>query len=115
MISSADYPYLRIRLQVRSHMDTVSAYIDTGFDGYLAVPAEHGKKLGPGDYVSRWEMADNSFALAKEYLGMVWIDGIQKEIFARITCLGDEFLLGRGIIDQFRVVFDHGNHIQVSL
>jgi predicted aspartyl protease len=31
-------------------MGTVSAYIDTGFDGYLAVPAEHGKKLGLGDY-----------------------------------------------------------------
>jgi len=115
VVISTDYPYLRVRFQVGSQADAVLAYIDTGFDGYLVVPAEEGKKLGPGDYISRWEMADSSFALAEEYLGTVWIEGIREGIPARITCLGDEFFVGRGIVDQFQVVFDHGKRIQISL
>jgi len=33
---------------------------------------------------------------------------------ARITSLGDDFLIGRSVIDRFRVTFNHGKKIEIE-
>ncbi len=99
---------------MRSHEETISAYIDTGFDGYLIIPASYTRQLKKGDYLSRWELGDGSLAVAEEYLGVAGVVGLAGEFPVRITCLGDQFLVGRGIIDRFRLVLDHGKQIQIE-
>jgi predicted aspartyl protease len=114
LIISLHYPYLEIWFRVRSYEEQISAYIDTGFDGYLILPSVYRRRLGPGDYLSRWELGDGSLAAAEEYLGMARIVGFAKDISARIACLGNECLVGRGIIDRFRITFDRGQRIEVE-
>lgn len=115
MITSPRYPYLEIWVRVRSYEEVVLAYIDTGFDGYVILPSRYAKRLGACDYVSRWELGDGSLALAEEYLGAARVVGLAKETPVRITCLGTEYLVGRRIIDQFRLIFDHGQAVHIEL
>ena len=56
MVLSPRYPYLEVWFRVRSYEETVLAYIDTGFDGYLLIPFAYRRQLGAGDHISRWEL-----------------------------------------------------------
>lgn len=114
MLASEDYPYLEVQVVVRDYKAQVRAYLDTGFDGYLVIPLSLATNLGTEDYVTQWELGDGSLIEAKEYFGAIEIPGLETSLPARITSLGDEFLIGRGIIDQLRVTFDHGQRIEVE-
>lgn len=114
MLTSEDYPYLEVQVMVRDYKTQVRAYLDTGFDGYLIVPLSLATNLGMEDCVTQWELGDGSLIEAKEYFGAIEIPGLRTSLPARITSLGDEFLIGRGIIDQLRVTFDHGQKIEVK-
>jgi predicted aspartyl protease len=114
MIVSENYPYVQVRLFVREQQLEVQTYIDTGFDGHVIVPADYGLVLGLGDYVSRWRLGDGSEVEAEGYLGIAEIVGLSVSIPARISCLGDEFIIGRGIIDHFRVTFNRGQTVEVG-
>ncbi|MFB6214456.1 MAG: hypothetical protein ABEI54_01170 [Candidatus Bipolaricaulia bacterium] len=114
-VISDNYPYLPIIFRIRGNEQSALAFIDTGFDGYLVIPEELESELGEEDYISKWELADGSFAVGPEYLGKTRIEGLDNsEISARITCIGDEFIVGREIIDEFQLVFDHGERVKVS-
>jgi len=65
MAISPRYPYLEVRFRIRSYEETVLAYIDTGFDGYVIIPSDYRRRLGAGDHVSRWELGDGSLVVAK--------------------------------------------------
>jgi len=109
------YPYLEVEFTIGAFRSpTVLAYIDTGFDGYLIVPAAQTAILGPPQFSAPWELGDGSVVQAQEYRGSVYVSGLAVTIPARITLLGDEYLLGRGIVDRLRVTFDHGQRLLVE-
>lgn len=114
MVVSYRYPYLEVELTVRGYRSVVWGYIDTGFDGYVAIPRSLQARIGAPDYVVRWELADTSGAEAGEYLGTIRLVGEGGEMPARVTVLGDEFLIGRAIVDRFRVTFEHGRMVTVE-
>ncbi len=114
MVISQRFPYVEIRFKVRDLEKQVFAYIDTGFDGFLIVPAELSKSFGKADLVSVWELGDSSLAEGLDYLGEVQVVGIADIIPAQITCLGNEFMIGLGILKHFKVVLDHGNSVEVT-
>ncbi len=114
MIVSENYPYVQVQLSVREQQFEIQAYIDTGFDGYAIVPAWYGLMLGLGDYVSRWKLGDGSEVEAEDYLGTASIVGLPVTIPVRISRLGNECMIGRGIIDHFRVTFDRGQTIEIE-
>ena len=111
MLVSEDYPYLEVQFVVRDYEARVRAYLDTGFDGYLVIPLSLAAKLGPEDYATRWEMGNGSLIEAKEYLGVIEVSNFGISLSARIISLGNDFLLGRGVIDRLRITFDHGQRI----
>jgi len=47
-------------------------------------------ELGEPDYVSEWELGDGS------------------------TAVGNEFIMGRSVIDRYCVTFDHGGKVIVE-
>lgn len=114
LIKSARYPYLQVRFQVRAHVQQVWAYLDTGFDGYLAIPGDLSGQLGVGEWLDVWELANGQTVEAPAYLGAIEILSLAISIPARITCLGNEYILGRAILDRFRVTFDHGHRVQLE-
>ena len=113
MVVSSFFPYLEIVFEVRGFGKKDFAYIDTGFDGFLIIPNTFVSSLGDPDFVSRWELGDNSLTYGADYLGEISVPGLTPPTKGQITCLGDEWILGLGIINQFRVVFDHGRTVEV--
>ncbi len=51
---------------------------------------------------------------AQEYRGDVHVSSLAVTIPARITLLGEEYLVGRGIVDHLRMTFDHGQRLLVE-
>lgn len=109
-----DYPYLNVEFTIRDYQEIRQAYIDTGFDGYLVIPRNLMDSIGEEDFMSPWELADGSVIWVPEYLGQIRVIDVGKSFPALMSCVGNEFLIGRGVIDGFRVVFDHGKRIIVE-
>ena len=112
-VTSEDYPYLQIQFGVQAHSDEDKALIDTGFTGYLAIPASWQARLGRPDGFSRWTLADGSYIHAPVYLGRVEIVGLPPIPAATIVAVGDECVLGRRILDRFEITLDHGQRVIV--
>ena len=111
-ITSEEYPYVAILLGVQAHSEEATALIDTGFTGHLAIPASWEARLGRPDGYSRWMLADGSFVHAPVYLGRVEIVGFSPAP-ATIVVVGDEYILGRRILDRFEITLDHGQRVIV--
>lgn len=112
-IESDRFPYIGLRVEIRGHSHEIEALIDTGFDGFLAVPpGVLGYGEPPDDYQS-WAMADGTLVVAPLYLGTVHL-GSLASVPAVITVLGGEPLVGRGVTDRFLLTLDHGERVIVD-
>jgi predicted aspartyl protease len=101
-------------LQIFAYSLEIRALVDTGFDGDVSVPAAMlGSVLTddrPADGVERWTLADGSLLAAPVYRATATLQGIGS-IGVAVSVLGDEPLIGRGVLDHFLVTFDHGRRI----
>lgn len=113
MVTSRRFPYLEVEFSVRGTRARDFAFLDTGFDGFLIVPFAISAILGTADLVSTWELADGSLTAGADYLGQIEIVGISHPISGQITCLGDEWVLGLGVMKDFEVTFDHGSKVEI--
>lgn len=113
-IVSTVYPLVPITLEFRDYRRETPALLDTGFTGDLAVPASRLElDLGTPDTSIDWELADGSIVNAPVYLGTFEIIGLPPRSVA-ITLLGNEYVLGRGVLDRYTVTFDHGQRVLVG-
>lgn len=111
-VVTPSYPYIEIGFAVGSfHSPTFLAYVDTGFDGYLIVPSTQTSLLGPPQFTAPWELGDGTVVQAQEYRGDILVSGLATTIPARITLLGEEYLVGRGVVDHLRMTFDRGQRL----
>lgn len=111
---SSHFPYLLVHIQVHKQIRDVDALIDTGFDGFVAMPRETLMNGDPPDGYIPCTLADASKIAAPFYRGIVRI-GKFPSFAAIILALGDEPLVGRGVTDKFKVIFDYGKKIIVEL
>lgn len=87
-VTSAVYPFLAVRIEVRGHWHEALALLDTGFDGELAVPAGlQPVGLGQPDDSVDWALADGSVLTAPLYFGTLEIVGLPP-MPAIVTVLG---------------------------
>lgn len=110
---SSHFPYLQATLQVSNRSFKAEVLIDTGFDGHITIPPEmilNGKS--PDGYLP-WTLANGENVRAPYFLGKIRI-GKFKPIDVLITVLGDEPLIGRGVTDRFKIIFDHGKKVIVE-
>jgi predicted aspartyl protease len=101
-----EIPELSIRL-------SVEALVDTGFTSEVVLPAD---SVTAQASVREWltlELADGSRVTTPTYIGLVRI-GDRSVDPVRVFMLGDEPIIGLGIITQFRVVIDHDESISFS-
>lgn len=113
-VISTIYPRLPIRITIHSHkIGKTLALLDTGFTGHLAIPTSIlNGDLGLPDTRVDWELADGKKIDAPLYFGNVEIVGFDS-IPAAITILGNEYIIGRGILDRYAITFDHGEKVVV--
>jgi predicted aspartyl protease len=118
-VTSTNYPYLQVHVQVgpdrRSpHFEfDAEPLVDTGFDGGLAVPPGTIPGHVPLSGQLPWTLADGSDLTTDFYVGYVII-GHLRPVPTVIIALSGDTLLGRHVIDNFRLTFDHGSTILVE-
>ena len=108
MLVNPDYPYVQVRVTIRGHSVIYRALLDTGFDGYLVLPETLESQLGAPDFQIKAYLADGTGKMRAQYRGAVEIVGLGLTYVARVTLLGNECLVGQGVI------FDHGSQVIIE-
>ncbi|MCX7969262.1 MAG: hypothetical protein N3B10_12385 [Armatimonadetes bacterium] len=108
------YPFVEVAWSARHFRQQNWAYADTGFEGFLSIPSTLIQRIGEPHGNVWTRMADGSVSISMAYFGTVEIVGIGEAIPSRILAMGGEFLLGRRILDRYRVTFDRGRQIIVE-
>ncbi|HEY7295976.1 MAG TPA: hypothetical protein VH916_13100 [Dehalococcoidia bacterium] len=104
--ATVEIPELSVRLSVET-------LVDTGFTSEVVLPAG---SVTAAASIREWltlELADGSRVTAPTYIGLVRIGNRTVEP-VRIFVLGDEAIIGLGVITQFRVVIEHEQSISFS-
>ena len=111
-LSSSNFPYLPAHIQIgisKISLD-VEALVDTGFGGGIAIPKNIVDLSHLPYMTTHWILADGTEILAKAYLGYAQIGNFDP-INCTIALLGDEPLIGREVINSFKIILDHGRKI----
>ncbi len=105
-------PYLPLALDLGSRSESVEAFIDTGFDGDVALPADLLQGSRP---VANFNcvLADGSEVKTPVYRGRVRV-GDLGVCPVDIIEIGDEPVVGREITDRFTLILDHGRQVRVE-
>ena len=111
-VISEHYPYVPVRFAVGGATRTPEAMVDTGFDGALIVPESLADQLPTEDEWTPWRLADGSVIWMPLYLATLQV-GSFTSFAGTVHVVGDEYLVGRAVIDRFSVTFDHGRHVEV--
>ena len=111
-VISEHYPYVPVRFAVGGATRTPEAMVDTGFDGALIVPESVADLLPTEDEWTPWRLADGSVTWMPLYLATLQV-GSFATFAGTVHVVGDEYLVGRAVIDRFSVTFDHGRHVEV--
>ena len=114
LISSDNYPSLPIRVEARGVRFEGLALLDAGFTGELVLPEiilEGGIGL-PVEHTDI-EVGDNRVVNSPTYLGSLEIVGLSTIPGVVINIIGDEYIIGRGILDLYSITFEYGLRVIV--
>lgn len=110
---SDNFPYIPITLTLGSVTLMVDALLDTGFEGAVIVPASLISSTILPSFDHRWTLADDSEVEVPVYRGAVALGHLG--VFpAIIAAVGSEVLVGRRLIDRFRVTLDRGQRVIIE-
>lgn len=107
------FPYLSLELQVRHRKEKIEVLLDTGFDGDIAIPKGMLTNGDIPDGLLPWKLADGSKIIAPAYIGKVRV-GKMPPLAVVVITLGDEALIGQGIIKHFSITLDHGKRVLIE-
>ena len=88
-MTPAPYPSLILRWSVDGVEEQVSALVDSGFEGHLAVPEEVAARLPPPARVQRVQTASGEIVQVRVYVGAVVLMDQPREIEALVIALGE--------------------------
>jgi predicted aspartyl protease len=108
------YPSVAIRFSIDGVTREVSALIDTGFDGHLAVPAALSSAFPVPAFRQRVRTASGQVVAAPAFDGTVELTDVPGAFPVLVIALGDEFLLGLSSVNYFRVTLDHGQQVIIE-
>jgi hypothetical protein len=112
-VASSRFPYLPIRLEIRLQEFETEALLDTEFDGDVIVPSGWIESRFPPDGQVRWTLADGSSVLDPYHVGTLQA-GVLPSVPIIATTLGEETLVGVGVVEHFAVTLDHGRRVVVQ-
>lgn len=115
-IISKDYPRLLVEIGVKGLFSAHEyALVDTGFEGAVVVPEGVLKHdLGNPDGLGTWRVAGGGLIEAPLYMGAVNLIGtpdFNPWFVVPVAVMGNKYIIGRELIDQFAVTFDHGKRV----
>jgi predicted aspartyl protease len=107
---SSNYPYIPITIAIGPVSLTVEALLDTGFDGSVIAPVSLIDPAIERDATQAWTFVDGSTMEAPSYAGIVTAEQLGS-FPTLIVAVGDEVLIGRRLLDNFRVILDFGRRV----
>jgi predicted aspartyl protease len=113
MLVSERYPYLEIVFAIGTGTFVESAYLDTGFEGGLLIPAYLQDEILGASVLSPLEIADGEIVYAPSWDGHVEVG--PHKFRTEISALGRRFLLGRDVLDSLVVCFHSGKYVSVEI
>jgi predicted aspartyl protease len=114
---SFHYPYLPISLSLarsKTQVHSLKGFevlVDTGFTGDLLIPSDWLSIEDIPHAHANWTMADGSEVMAPLLRGVLRFSTLKSELPVSIVSLGDQAIIGRGVIDQFQLTLDHGKRL----
>src|SRR5690349_18994737 len=117
-VTSSRYPYLPVHVQIITqgaiaYEFDIEPAVDTGFDGGLTVSSNVIPSHIPAFGHSDWKLADETEIRLPVYSAYVKIGNLTR-VPTLVLVLGQDPLLGRHVIDNFRLIFDHGTQLTVE-
>jgi len=110
---SLHFPYVPLSLVLGTTALALDALLDTGFDGATILPVALVRPgVAPiGEQV--WYLADGSPIKAPIYPAAVAL-GHLGTFPVTVTAIGEEALVGRRLINNFRIILDFGRRVIVE-
>jgi len=90
------------------------ALIDTGFEGDLALPRLRLPPDMPRSIRRSFRVGDGRVIYLASYPGTVEFVDVARTVPIAISIGTPEILIGRGVLNHFRVTFDHGREVMVE-
>lgn len=113
-VTEGAYPSVSIRVTVQGSTRKVTALIDTGFDGYLVVPADLAPLGRDTRYRERVVTASGEVVPVPVFPATVEFADAPGLFDAMAIALGDEFLVGILSLNQIRLTLDHGRQVMIE-
>lgn len=115
-IVSNQYPYSPIRMELRGHEINAPTLLEMGFDGDIAIPDTWlGRDMGFPEATVPCQMADGRVVHVPVYFSRCHIGESLGLSDVLVTILGHEPMVGRGIIDRYKVTLDNGSRLILEL
>ena len=116
IIVSESYPYLPIRISMRGWEQETLALMDTGFTGDLIIPEDSVPySVGSSDGYIDFRVADDRITSSPLYFADFEIVGLPMIPEVSVGELGSAYIIGRKIIDRYRITLDYGQRIIVEV
>ncbi|MBI3914336.1 MAG: hypothetical protein HY327_09160 [Chloroflexi bacterium] len=87
-------------------------YVDTGYDGGLVIPESERSGLPKPLTEIPVELGDGNRIYSAEYVGTLSLEGRQLDV--TVLFLGNEYLIGREVVDQLRLCFHRGEFLEIE-
>ncbi len=115
---SSRYPYIPVRLRIAGRFGDVileeEALVDTGFDGEVILPEALYSLLGVPDSTTSILLPTGERTTPGAFDAEIELPGIEGRVPATALVLGGEFLVGLRIVQNYRVILDHGREVIVE-
>jgi histidinol-phosphate aminotransferase len=112
MIVSESYPFLEFTIYAHGESLSGVAYVDSGFTGGLVISEDQWLTFGYPEAWDEYELGDGSRLQLALWTGTIRLNG--HEVNASIVCTGDEYLIGREVIDSVEMRFSYGKRLTVQ-
>jgi clan AA aspartic protease len=109
-VVSLHFPYLPVEVVINQNNRILEALLDTGFDGYIVLPPKLVTNGEVADLYESCKLADNSIVRVPIFLGSVRL-GSKKLNNITFLIMGDEPIIGRSVVEHFKITLDHGKKI----
>lgn len=111
---SLHFPYISATVFIKQAKRTFEGLLDTGFDGYVILPPGLVTNGEPPDIVTTCRFANNSTIKAPAFIGSVKV-GNRKFNNILLIIMGDEPMIGRSVIENYKVTLDHGRKVTLEV
>ncbi len=111
-MAESSAPRVQIQIKIGTLRADVMALADTGYSGGVVIPEIERDKLDTRDGFTNLRLANEDRIPVELFQAIV--DLKNRQLVVRAVVIGREFIIGREVLDHYRVCFDHGKNVEIE-